>query len=119
MIRFDSDAMKQGTLKTIRVENTELPAILPVGSRAQVLGVNPQQLSPGDVIATNSGRIGRFYSSDGKTLWVTDQSGLNHKPSQVKQGVVGKVIVKTSFLQNLIWAVGAAAGRLRRQPLAR
>lgn len=115
MIRFDTDALKQGTLKTIRVENDDLPAILPAGSRCQVLGVSPQQLSPGDVIATKSGRIRRFYSNDGKLLWVTDQTGLHHQTSEVKQGVVGKVIVKPSFLQNLIWALGAAAGRLRRK----
>ncbi|MBS2039303.1 hypothetical protein JST97_30240 [bacterium] len=107
--------MKQGSLKTVRVDTDELAAILPPGSRCQVLGVSPQQLSMGDLVATQSGRIRRFWSSEGKLMWVTDQSGLQHLPSQVKQGVVRKVIVKPSFLQNLLWMLGAAAGRLRRK----
>jgi len=115
MIHFEADAMKQGSLKTIRVDSNELGAILPAGSRCQVLGVTPQQLSLGDVVATQSGRIRRFWSSEGKLIWVTDQSGLNHLTSQVKQGLVRKVIVKPSFLQNLAWMFGAAAGRLRRR----
>lgn len=115
VIHFEADAMKQGTLKTIRVATNDLPDILPAGSRCQVLGVTPQQLAKGDVIATQSGRIRRFWSSDGKVLWVTDQSGLNHLTSQVKEGVVSKVIVKPSFRQNLAWLLGSAIGSLRRK----
>lgn len=115
MIQYEADILKQGSLKTILVDNDDLPAILPRGSRCQILGVTPQQLSPGDLIATHSGRIRRFWSSDGKTLQVTDQSGLSHLTSQVRKGVVRKVIVKPSFLQNLAWMLGAAAGRLRRK----
>lgn len=114
-MQFDSDAMKQGSLKTIRVDTDDLSGILPVGSRCQILGVTPQQLAPGDLIATPSGRIRRFWSSDGKILWVTDQTGLHHLTSSVKQGIVRKVIVKPTFLQNLAWMLGAAAGRLRRK----
>lgn len=112
MIQYDVDALKQGSLKTILVDNDDLPAILPRGTRCEVLA--PQQLSPGDLIATQSGRIRRFWSNDGKQLWVTDQSGLSHVTTQVKRGVVRKVILKPSFLQNLAWMLGAAAGRLRR-----
>lgn len=115
MIHYEADVLQQGSLKTILVDNDDLPTILPRGSRCEILGVTPQQLSAGDLIATQSGRIRRFWSSDGKQLWVTDQSGLSHLPSQVKRGVVRKVIARPSFLQNLAWMIGAAAGRLRRQ----
>jgi hypothetical protein len=115
VIRFDADALKQGSLKTIRVDTDDLPAILPPGSQCQIFGVSPQQLALGDLVATQSGRIRRFWSSDGKVLWVTDQSGLNHLTTPIKQGLVPKVIARPSFLQNLAWMLGAAAGRLRRK----
>lgn len=39
MIHFEADAMKQGSLKTIRVDSDDLGVILTAGSRCQVLGV--------------------------------------------------------------------------------
>ena len=115
MIKFEAEGMKQGALKTIRVENGDLPGLLPKGSQCQIMGVNPSQLSIGDVVATADGKFRRFWSSDGKTMWLTDQSGLQHETSAVKDGLVRKVLVSPGVLRNLVWMLGASAGRMRRR----
>ena len=113
-IKFESN-MKQGMMQTVRVERDDLPTLLPKGCRCQIMGVNPKQLAMGDVVATADGRFRRFWSSDGKTLWLTDHSGLHHESSVVKDGVVRKVIVSPGAIRNLVWMLGASAGRLRRK----
>jgi hypothetical protein len=115
MIRFESADIKQGALKTIRVEGRDLPGLLPEGTRCQIMGVNPSQLALGDVVATTDGRFRRFWSSDGKTMWVTDHSGLQHDSLPIKDGLVRKVLVTPGVVRNLLWMMGAMAGRLRRQ----
>jgi len=114
-IKFESAGMKQGMLQTVRVERDDLPTLLPKGCRCQIMGVHPTQLSMGDVVATADGKFRRFWSSDGKALWLTDQSGLHHESSPVKDGVVRKVIISPNVIRNLIWMMGASAGRLRRK----
>ncbi|MBT9583164.1 hypothetical protein IV102_07435 [bacterium] len=115
MIKFESEAMKQGALKTIRVDNGEWPDLLPQGSRCQIMGVNPSQLAMGDVVATADGKFRRFWSSDGKNMWLTDRSGLQHEASVVKDALVRKVLVSPGVLRNLVWMLGASAGRMRRR----
>lgn len=113
-IKFES-SMKQGMLQTVRVDRDDLPTLLPKGCRCEIMGVHPKQLSMGDVVATVDGKFRRFWSSDGKTLWLTDQSGFRHESSAVKDGVVRKVIINPGPIRNLVWMMGASAGRLRRK----
>jgi len=115
MIKFDSESIRPGALKTIRVEGSQLPGILPPGSRCEIMGVNPRQLSLGDVVATPDGKFRRFWSGDGTTLWLTDHTGLAHETLSVKDGVVRKVLVRPGLFRNLVWMLGASAGRLRRR----
>ena len=114
-IQFGSADLAQGALKTVRVERSDLPGVLPTGSRCQIMGVAPKQLSTGDVVATPDGRFRRFWSTDGKVLWSTDQSGWNHESSAIKDGLVRKVLVSPGALKNVVWLLGATAGRLRRK----
>lgn len=115
MIKFDAQAMTPGSLRTVRIEGSEMPGILPPGSRCQIMAVNPRQLTMGDIIATPEGKFKRFWSSDGNTLWLTDHTGLSHEMAAVKDGIVRKVIVRPGLLKNLTWMLGASAGRLRRK----
>ncbi len=115
MITFEAAGMKQGALKTIRVEGNDLPGILPQGSRCQIMGVTLKQLAVGDIVATADGKFRRFWSSKGKTMWLTNQSGLLHESSTVKDDLVRKVLVSPGLLSNLVWMAGASAGRLRRK----
>ncbi len=115
MIKFEAEGMTTGTLKTVKVNSKDMPGILPPGSRCQIMAVNPRQLSLGDIVATPDGRFRRFWSSDGKSLWVTDHTGLTHECTTIKDGVVRKVIVRPGLLSNLAWMLGASAGRLRRR----
>ncbi len=109
--------MTQGELRTIRVDSADLPRLLPKGARCQIMAVGPTQLSKGDIVMTLDGRFRRFWSIEGQSLWLTDQSGLSHEPMTIKDGVVRKVLVTPGLLQNLAWGMGAMAGQLRRKPL--
>lgn len=111
--------MTQGELRTVRVDSADLPRLLPQGARCELMAVAPSQLSKGDIVMTSDGRFRRFWSVEGQTLWLTDQSGLRHESVVVKDGVVRRVLVTPGLLQNLVWAMGAVAGQLRRMPLTR
>lgn len=108
--------MTQGELRTVRVDSADLPRLLPQGGRCQVMGVAPSQLNKGDIVMTPDGRFRRFWSLEGQSLWLTDQSGLRHESVVFKDGVVRRVLITPGLLQNLAWGMGAMAGQLRRKP---
>lgn len=103
-----------GTIRTIVIHRSDLPRLVPVGARLQVLEMTPDRLRSGDVVATPDGKFRRFWSTDGGTCWVTDQSGLHHERCVVKNGLISKVMVQPGIWHNLIWRLGALAGSLRR-----
>lgn len=116
VIQWNAQNATPGSLRTIRVEKSDLPGLLPEGSRCEVMWVNCQQLSAGDIISTCDGKFRRFWACEGKSLWVTNESGLLHEITTPKDGVVAKVLVRPGLLSNLVWMLGASAGRLRRKP---
>ncbi len=113
-IRLSQPGTQPGQLHSIRVQETDLPGILPAGSRCHISSVSPNKLKLGDVVATPSGQFRRFWSTDGKQVWVTDQTGLAHESHPIQRGLVQKVLCEVRLSQTLLWFMGALLGRIKR-----
>ena len=95
-------------MRSVKITQSELPGLLPPGSRCDFYATLISHLRPGDVVVMPDGKFRRCLLRRGQDLWVTDQNGLRVE----RHALTGSLYRADIQAGKLGWLVGSCIGLL-------
>ena len=99
-------------MRSVKITESELPGLLPPGSRCDFHRTPIAQFRAGDVIVLPDGTFRRCLLRHGGYLWVTDESGL-HVERHHLAGFLYRAAVK---VHSFSWLAASCLGLIARLP---
>jgi hypothetical protein len=108
--RFSSQ--EPHVMRAVKITQSELPSVLPPGSRCDFYSTPISQFKAGDVVVLPDGTFRRCLLCHGKHLWLTDESGL-HVERHTLVGCLYRADVK---VHSFSWLAASCLGLIARAP---
>ncbi len=102
-------------MRSVKITRSELPGLLPKGSRCDFYSTPIAQLRAGDVVVLPNGHFARCLLRHGNDLWVTDQSGLHVE----RHSLVGSLYRADVQASKFGWLAGSCLGLVSSLPQLR
>ncbi len=102
-------------MRSVKITESELPGLLPRGSRCDFYCTPIAQLRAGDVVVLPDGQFRRCLLRHGDNLWVTDQSGLKVE----RHALTGSLYRADVKGQRLGWLAASCLGLIASLPQVR
>lgn len=99
-------------MRSVKITQSELPGLLPSGSRCDFHRTPISQFRAGDVVVLPDGKFRRCLLRQGKHLWVTDESGLHVE----RHHLVGFLYRAEIKVHNFSWLAASCLGLIARLP---
>lgn len=99
-------------MRSVKITESELPGLLPRGSRCDFYSTPVAQLRAGDVVVLPNGEFRRCLLRHGNDLWVTDQSGLKVE----RHALVGSLYKADVKAGKLGWLAASCVGLVANLP---